>query len=59
MENFWKHLIGLIVKMVIICIPVVGYAIEATYSESFAFGISAIITYVLLDAYGKNYNRFN
>lgn len=59
MENFWKHLIGVIAKMVIICIPVVGYAIETAYSESFAFGISAIITYILLDTYGKNYNKFN
>lgn len=57
MENFWNILVGFIAKMVIIAIPVIGYAIECIHPESFAFGISAIVTYVLIDVYGKHYNN--
>lgn len=59
MEKFWSALFGFIIKMCIICIPVFGYAIDVNHPGSFAFSISAIITYVLLDVFGKNYNKFN
>lgn len=60
MEGFLKVLLDAIWRIIIIGLPVIGYAIEQNNnSSSLVFGIMCFISATLIGEYGKNYKRLD
>lgn len=58
MESFLKVLLDIIWRLVIIGLPVIGYAIEQNSdSPSLVFGIMCFISAALIGVYGKYYKN--
>lgn len=58
MEAFLKVLLDTICRLVIIGLPVIGYAIEQNNnSSSLVFGIMCFVSAALIGVYGKNYKN--
>ena len=57
MYTFLKFLLDIIWRLAIIAWPVLGYAIEKTNDTSLIFGIMCFVSSVLIDAYGRNYDK--
>ena len=57
MEGFLKVLLDTIWRIVIIGLPVIGYAIEQNNNSSLVFGIMCFISAALIGEYGKNYKK--
>lgn len=57
MESFLKVVLDTIWRLVIIGLPVIGYAIEQNNNSSLVFGIMCFISAALIGVYGKNYKN--
>jgi hypothetical protein len=57
MDSFWNFLLDAICRLVIIGLPVLGYAIEKNNDTSLIFGITCFISSVLIGVYGRNYDK--
>ena len=58
MESFLKVLLDTIWRLVIIGLPVIGYAIEQnSNSSSLVFRIMCFVSAALIGEYGKNYKK--
>lgn len=57
MDSFLKFLLDAVCRLVIIGLPVLGYAIENNNDTSLVFGITCFISSVLIGVYGRNYDK--
>lgn len=57
MDSFLKFLLDIALRITIIGLPVLGYAIEKNNDTSLIFGIMCFVSSVLIGIYGRNYDK--